>query len=112
MILIKDRHTTTAFKTGEVLPVGTMILIKDRHFPTFIRNMVYKFMGTMILIKDRHSVLPLSFLLHWCIGNYDTYKGSTLIVKESLLKVKALGTMILIKDRHLTFGIAITVRVN
>ena len=56
----------------------------------------------MILIKDRHSTKSPSFRIR-SYGKYDTYKGSTQVLKHHIVYPKVLGNMILIKDRHMLF---------
>ena len=81
-----------------------MILIKDRH-ASLLRPFLRKVnLGNMILIKDRHWI-PLILNPLYITGNYDTYKGSTLIIICFLFSTVELGTMILIKSEFWRFGL-------
>ena len=75
-----------------------MILIKDRHLGEFHKLCPFSSKGTMILIKDRHISPNVPATNAITTGNYDTYKGSTLIFTRPKRSLQYQGTMILIKD--------------
>ncbi len=77
MILIKDRHNHQSVSISHILDMGTMILIKDRHLYTTILA-VPSVSGNYDTYKGSTLVSVLRKYLSPASGNYDTYKGSTL----------------------------------
>ena len=62
------------------------------------------YFSIFLSIKDRHWI-PLILNPLYITGNYDTYKGSTLIIICFLFSTVELGTMILIKSEFWRFGL-------